>query len=193
MIAAFALLLVAVLFRVVAGFAGGNDSVWHNFSPFAAIALCGAVYLPRRAAIALPLIALLLSDIVLNVFRYHVPMLTWECVPSYFALALIAALGFSLRGKASAPALLGASVAGSLLFYVVTNTGAWLANPVYAKTFAGWLQALTVGDGVPGHPPTWWFYRHTLVSDVLFTTLFLGCMAATRRESAPLLREQPAQ
>ncbi len=193
MFAAFALLLVAVLFRVVAGFAGGNDSIWQNFSPLAAIALCGAAVLPRRVAIALPLAILFLSDVVLNVFHYHVSMLAWESVPSYFALALIAALGFALRGKANAPALLGASVAGSLLFYVLTNTGSWLGNPIYAKSFAGWLQALTVGDGIPGHPPTWWFYRHTLVSDVLFTSLFLTCMAATSRQSAPALREQPAQ
>ena len=183
--AALLLLFVVVIYRVVSGFAGSGDFSWmHNVAPLAAVALCGAAYLPRRLAFALPLAMLFLSDLVLNFFHYHQPLLTAEILPRYLALALIAALGFALRGHARLGTLLAASIVGSLLFYVVSNTGSWLYEPGYAKTFAGWLQALTIG--LPGYPPTWWFYRHTLLGDLFFTLLFAGCFALqTRREGSP--------
>lgn len=176
MFAALALLFVVVAYRIVSGFAGSTDYGWlHNFAPVAAVALCGAAYLPRRFAIALPLAMLFLSDLVLNVFHYHQPLLTVEIVPRYFALVLIAGLGFALRGRARLGPLLAASFAGSLIFFVLTNTGSWLYEPGYAKTFGGWVQALTTG--LPGYPPTWAFYRNTLLGDLLFTALFVGCMS----------------
>ena len=183
--AALLLLFVVVIYRVVSGFAGSADFAWmHNVTPLAALALCGAAYLPRRIAFPLPLAMLFVSDVVLNVFHYHQPILTVEILPRYLALALIAALGFSLRGHARLGTLLAASCAGSLLFYIITNTGSWLYEPGYAKTFAGWLQALTIG--LPGYPPTWWFYRHTLLGDLFFTLLFAGCLTVkTRRASLP--------
>lgn len=184
MIAPIVLLVVVVLYRIVLGIAGIHEMQWpHNFAPVAAVALCGAVYLPRRLALALPLAILFLSDIALN-HAYHQPFFTLEIVPHYAALLLIGAMGLALRGKVRLPGLLCASFAGSLIFYLVTNTGSWLGNPVYAKTLAGWLQALTTGDGAPEHPSTWAFYRHTLVSDLLFTLLFAGSLAFSRGAQA---------
>jgi hypothetical protein len=50
-------------------------------------------------------------------------------------------------------------------------------DPDYAKTLAGWLQALT--SGIPGYPPTWTFFRNTLLSGGLFTGLFAGALKLT--------------
>ena len=88
--AAFLLLFVVVIFRVVSGFAGSADFSWmHNVAPIAAVALCGAAYLPRRIAFPLPLAMLFLSDAALNLFHYHQPLLTVEILPRYLALAQI--------------------------------------------------------------------------------------------------------
>jgi hypothetical protein len=184
MFAALFLLVAVVLYRIFSGFAGSADFHWlHNFAPVGAIALCGAVYLPRRWAAALPLLMLLLSDLVLNLFHYHAPLFTWDILPRYLALALITGLGFALRGRANLLRMLLASVAGSLIFFLITNTGSWLSDPGYAKTSAGWLQAMTTG--LPGYPSTWWFYRYTLLSDLFYTALFVSCMTATAREPTP--------
>ena len=181
--AAFLLLFVVVIFRIVSGFAGSSDFSWmHNVAPLSAVALCGAAYLPRRLAFPLPLAMLFLSDLVLNLFLYHQPMLTVEILPRYLALVLIAALGYSLRGHARIGTLLAASCVGSLVFYVISNTGSWLYEPAYAKTFAGWLQALTIG--LPGFPPTWSFYRHTLFGDLFFTLIFAVCLTLCGRKEA---------
>ena len=40
--------------------------------------------------------------------------------------------------------------------------------------------------GLPGYPSTWWFYRYTLLSDLFFTLLFVGCMAAAKGGASSL-------
>jgi hypothetical protein len=193
MFAALLLLVVVVAYRIFSGFVGGHDFQWmHNFAPVAAVALCGAVYLPRRIAAILPLVMLFISDVVLNLFCYHQPLFTFDILPRYVALALISLLGFALRGHPNLLRLLGASVAGSILFFVISNTGSWLYDPGYAKTAGGWVQAMTTG--LPGYPPTWWFYRYTLLSDVFFTLLFVACMSAPtdRRPTHPAGNQNPA-
>jgi hypothetical protein len=195
MFSALALLLVVVAYRVACGFLGSGDLAWmNNFAPVAAIALCGAVYLPRRLAIALPLVMLVVSDVILNVGRYHEPLFTWDILPRYAALALISMIGFALRGRARFASLLGASVAGSVLFYLVTNTGSWISEPGYTKDLAGWMQAQTTG--LPGFVPSLWFFRQTLLSDACFTVLFAACMALqprARAVAAPAGREEFAR
>ena len=47
-------------------------------------------------------------------------------------------------------------------------------DPAYAKTLAGWIQALTTGQA--GYPPTWMFFGNSFLSSGLFTGLFAGAM-----------------
>jgi len=180
--AAIVLLLVVIFYRIFFGITQSADfGGLHNFAPVAAIALCGAVYLPRRIAVALPLVGLFVSDAVLNLVHYHLPLMTFDIVPRYVVLALISLMGLRLRNHARPLPLLAASFAGSVLFYIVTNTGSWIAEPGYAKSMGGWLQALTTG--IPGFPPTWWFYRHTLTGDLFFTVMFVGIMGWKAKSS----------
>ncbi len=189
MIAPIVLVLIAIVYRVVIGVAGMTHMEWlHNFSPFAAIALCGAIYFPRRIAILAPLAAFFVSDLILNAYYLATPHVTSivsvRMIPEYLALGLAAAIGWKLRANPKAGLILGASVLGSIAFYVITNTGDWLVEPLYAKTLAGWVQALTTG--IPGYPPTITFFRNTVASDLLFTAMFVACMAwKPRPQTAP--------
>jgi len=191
MIAAAVLLLVVVAYRIVLGMNGGADWTWlQNFSPLAALVLCGAIYFPRRIAILFPFAALLISDFVLNA-HYGASMVSLAMLPKYAALGLIGAFGWMLRDRPRVPLIVGAAIAGSALFFVLTNTGAWVVDPYYPKTLAGWGQALTYGRA-DWNPPTWVFFRNTLLSDVFFTLLFCACMSVRRQsapEPAPLHRE----
>jgi len=180
-IASILLFAAAVTYRLSVGLAGEHAGFWADFSPLAAIALCGGIYLPKKLALPLPLAALFLSDLVMNA-HYKAPLVDVEMLSRYLVLGLIVAFGFALRGRARVATILPVTAAGSLLFYIVTNTGSWLDQPGYAKTFAGWVQALTTG--LPGYPPTWTFFRNTLASDLLFTLLFVGCMAVTTRRAS---------
>ncbi len=176
MIVAALLVFVVILYRVVLGVAGTEEGQWfHNFSPMAAIALCGAIYFPRRIAIAVPLLALLVSDLILNA-HYGIGLINWAMLPQYFALGLIVGFGWMLRTNATPARTLATSIAGSAFFFLITNTAAWIADPIYPKTAAGWAQAMTVGDRI--HTPTTLeFFRNTLASDVIFTAAFLLCVS----------------
>lgn len=189
MIVAVILLVAAVVWRVLLGVTHSADFGWlHNFAPLSAIALCGAAFLPRRLAFSLPLVALFVSDLMLNVHyaKTHadVTLVSTEMLARYGALALIAWMGWTLRKSPRLPVMLGAGVIGSALFYIITNSASWITEPRYVKTFAGWIQALTTG--LPEYPSTLWFYRHTLVSDLLFTALFVLCLRSTDRTGEPM-------
>jgi hypothetical protein len=180
MIPALILILAAVVYRIVTGLAIISGSTWlSNFAPLAAIALCGAVYFPSKLKFTVPLVALFLSDVVLNV-HYGAPLLVPEIVCRYFALALIGWLGLVIADRPSWKTVLPGSLAGSSLFYVITNAFSWLSDPGYAKNFAGLIQALTVGLPQYSATPTWMFFRNSIVSDLLFTGLFVLCMAFFR-------------
>ncbi|MEO7932040.1 MAG: DUF6580 family putative transport protein [Chthoniobacterales bacterium] len=182
--AALFLIFVAILIRIVPPLLHVHHDWMGNFSPLASLVLCGAVFFPKRMAAWVPFLILLVSDFTLNIFAYSTPMLSWELVPRYFIFAVIGSWAFSKRETLGRKpmALLGTSVAASVFFYVATNTVSWVGDAGYAKTFAGWAQALTTG--LPGLPSTISFFRNSLVSDVLFTGLFLICMAVTSKKSA---------
>jgi hypothetical protein len=176
MIPALILILAAVIYRIVTGLAIISGSTWlSNFAPLAAIALCGAVYFPRRLKFALPLAALFLSDIVLNM-HYSAPLLAPEILCRYLALGLVGWLGLAVANNPSWKTLLPASLAGSTLFYIITNVFSWLSEPGYVKNLAGLIQALTIGLPQYSATPTWMFFRNSVVSDLLFTGLFVLCM-----------------
>jgi hypothetical protein len=180
MIPAFLLILATVAYRIVTGLAIISGSTWlSNFAPLAAIALCGAVYFPPKLKFTLPLIALFLSDVVLNV-NYGAPLLVPLMICRYFALALVGWLGLVIAKNGSLKTLLPASLAGSTLFYIITNAFSWLSDPGYANSFAGLVQALTVGLPQYSATPTWMFFRNSVVSDLVFTGLFVLCMKLGR-------------
>jgi hypothetical protein len=181
MIAALILLCSVVVYRLAAGWFGQDLGWLPNFAPLAAVALCGAIALPRRIALALPLAILFVSDLLLQ-FHYGTPFAPAEFLLRYSALAAIGLAGLALARRASFGRTLGTALAGSLLFYAVANTGTWIASPEYAKSFAGWIQSMTTG--LPGYPPAWTFLRNALVGDALFTALFWVCAIAPAQRLA---------
>jgi hypothetical protein len=180
MIAAFLLILVVVVYRIATGLFIHSGAGWlSNFAPFAAIALCSAAYFPARYKLSVPLIALLISDAVLNVY-YSAPLFTGHIIGRYLALTLIGCLGIMLQNRASLKALIPASIASSTLFYFVSIVFSWVSDPGYVKNFAGLIQALTLGLSQYSATPSWMFFRNSLVSDLLFTVLFVACMNFAR-------------
>lgn len=178
----FAAVVVYRLLPVLLGVTLHQPGWLPNFSPMAALCLCGAAFLPRRLAIAVPFVALLGTDLALNA-HYGFPLFTLEFLGTIVAFAAVTALGWRLRKNARPGVIFPAVLGGSLFFYIVTNTASWLTltEPSYAKTAAGWMQALTTG--LPGYAPTWVFYRNTLAGDVLFAVLFLACIRWSREPS----------
>ena len=145
-----------------------------NFSAAHALLFCAAFWLPGWMGWVLPLATIIVTDILLNLFQYNASVFDPRLVTNWMILALFVVLAKWLaRRRSYGRGFLG-TLLGALLFYLVSNTVSWMVNPAYAKTIAGWVQALTVG--LPGFPPTWVFGLKSLLGTGLFTGLFAGAM-----------------
>jgi hypothetical protein len=195
MIPAFFLVFSAVAYRITTGLLIHSGATWlSNFTPLAAIALCSAAYFPKKYKFAVPLVTLFISDAVINL-RYDAPLLDLQILVRYAALALVGYIGVLLQNRASLKRLLPAAIAGSTIFYAITNAFSWLSDPGYAKNFSGLVQSLTLGLPQYSATPSWMFFRNSLVSDLLFTLLFVVCMNLGRsrgRSGARAARFRPA-
>ena len=142
-----------------------------NFTPIGAMALFSGAYLGRRAlAFVAPLAAMLLSDAVLGFYSGM-----WV---TYLAVALVALLGAITLQKRT-PVRIGlAAVAGSALFFLVSNFGTWALSGMYPHTAAG-LAACYVA-AIP-------FFQNTLAGDLFYATLLFGGFALLER-ALPTLR-----
>jgi len=176
MIPALLLVLSVAAYRITTGLLIHSGATWlSNFTPLAAIAICSAAYFPKKYKFSVPLITLFVSDTVINL-RYGAPLLDLQIVLRYAVLAVVGCIGVLLQNRpagAGLKTLLPASIAGSVIFYLTTNAFSWLSDPGYAKNWGGLIQAVTTGLPTYSATPSWMFFRNSLISDLLFTLLFV--------------------
>ncbi len=186
---AIALIVLAAAWRVV----GAHAPALSNFAPLMALTFCGAVYFRDKRLWLAPLVALTLSDLYLDYYYASKFGETWmwtSVLVRLLCFTLALPLGMLVAQRKNWLTLFGGALGGALFFYLATNTDAWLRDIYYAKTAAGWWQAMTLGR--PEFPPTLWFFRNTLASDLLFTGLFAAAMefAALKRGDESLLAKR---
>jgi hypothetical protein len=156
-----------------------------NFSPVEAIALFGGAYFANRSwALVVPLIAMVLSDIALGLinggsYMSYVASLSFWSV--YVCIALSTVIGFGLRGKVGGASVLGYSLAGSALFFAVTNFATWFGSAgMYPQTGSGLVAAYVAG--IP-------FFQWTVLGTLFYSAMLFGGFALLRRQ-LPSLRMQ---
>jgi hypothetical protein len=139
-----------------------------NLQPLGALFFCGMALFGLRGII-LPTL----------VWFITYPMTSLQQGYGWSAQILVPLLGFAAMillarsfQKASPRKVFLGSLASALVFYLVTNTLSWAMDPLYTKSFAGLVQALTVG--LPQFAtPTWIFFRNSLISQSAFSALFI--------------------
>jgi len=144
-----------------------------NFAPVGALALFGGAYFSsKRAALAVPLLSLVAGDIFIGFHRL---------VPYVYASFLVSvAIGFWLRRKRSASRIGGATAAGAIQFFLITNFAVWATSiGSYPKNFGG-LAACYIA-GVP-------FFWNTLAGDAFYVAVLFGVIALAEKRF-PSLRE----
>ncbi|MCF8378397.1 MAG: hypothetical protein K9H49_02400 [Bacteroidales bacterium] len=131
---------------------------WPNFTPIAAMALFGGAYLKKKhLAFIIPFAALLLSDVFLGFHRWMIAV--------YISFGLVVMIGMYLRNRVKVGSVLLATLASSLLFFVITNFAMWIGSPFYPQNFAGLIECYTLA--VP-------FLNNGILGDLLFSTVFFG-------------------
>jgi hypothetical protein len=131
-----------------------------NFVPTGALALVsGSVLGGRWIAYGVPLAAMLAADLVLGL---HGQMLV-----VYGCLAVVVWLGTRLGGRRGLIPVTAASVAGSTLFFVVTNLGVWAFDGLYPHSLEGLLACYVAA--LP-------FYGNSLIADLLYSWALFGLL-----------------
>jgi hypothetical protein len=126
-----------------------------NVSPIAALALFSGALVSSWGGVAIPLIALVISDLFLG-FHNTIPFV-------YGGFILITGIGYLIRKKIS-PLYVGlGSLVGSTLFFVITNFGVWATSIMYEKSLNGLLKCYYMG--LP-------FFRNTILGDIFYTAIF---------------------
>ncbi|HSX06293.1 MAG TPA: DUF6580 family putative transport protein [Candidatus Saccharimonadia bacterium] len=134
-----------------------------NFAPVTAIALFGGSVLPRKLALWVPLLVMMLSDAFIGF--YNMAPVIWAC---YAAIAF--ASNIFLR-EFRVFRTIAAILASSLFFFVVTNFAVWISSGMYVHTWFGLTKCYVLA--LP-------FFRNTLASDAIYTTALFGVFIAVR-------------
>ena len=130
-----------------------------NFAPIAAIALFAGVYLGKRYAIALPIIAMVIGDLFIGFYEWPLMVAVYTC------FALTGLLGALIRKHKSLETVVAGGIIASVLFFLATNWAVWQFSPWYAKTFDGLLQSFALA--LP-------FFRNTLLGNLFYTGVLFG-------------------
>lgn len=134
-----------------------------NFGPVGAVALfAGAKLGSWRWAIVIPMTAMLLSDAFLGMHSL-VPVV-------YGCLLFNVWLGWRIHNRLRPANVIGSSLIGSVVFFVVTNLGCWLA--FYDHTMAGLTSCYMLA--IP-------FFHNTVLGDLFFTSALFGMLALAER------------
>lgn len=135
-----------------------------NVTPLMAIALFGGTYLAKRWAILLPLTIVILSDAILG---WHTTMpFGWA------AFAVTGMIAWWVRRQPNVTRIATAALAGSVLFFLITNLGVWLVGGLYPPTAAGFQRCYIAA--LP-------FFRNSLLGDVVYTGALFGGFALASR------------
>lgn len=142
-----------------------------NLQSVTAVALFGGATLAdKRLAFLVPLGAMFVTDLVLG---FHD-----EMAVVYGSFAAIVCIGLWLQQRRSAPFIVGAALASSVLFFVTTNFGVWAFDRMYPLTWQGLVACYTAA--LP-------FFRNTLEGDLLYTLVLFGGFGLLERRF-PVLR-----
>jgi hypothetical protein len=159
-----------------------------NFAPLTALAIFGAVrYADRRAALLTPLLALLASDLVQELLYRYGLVVEWGLYRGmwvvYGTTALMALMARLAQGARLPVVIAATTLAGSCLFFLVTNFAVWADGSLYPRTSEGLVACYTAA--IP-------FFRNALAGDAVYATVLFGSWALAEA-GLPALRPAPAK
>ncbi len=130
-----------------------------NFAPIGAVALFGGVYLKKRYALIVPIVAMVISDIFIGFDSLQSRLMV------YGSFMLIGLLGLAIRNHKNIFTVVGGTLAGSTLFFLITNCVLFYSTKMYPHTLAGQIASYT--NALP-------FFRATLLGDLFYVAVLFG-------------------
>lgn len=133
-----------------------------NFVPVSASAIFGGIYLNKKWAFILPIASMIIADMVLGFSLTDIPFV-------YGSILLSAGIGIWISSKREnkpvfAFSVLFGTLSSSVIFYLITNFGAWLTLSMYTKDFNGLIQSYVMA--LP-------FFKNSVAGDLFFISVFV--------------------
>src|SRR5579863_2406107 len=97
-----------------------------------------------RRQLWIPFALLAASDVALTKLVYSYP-LTWDLLASWAYYAGVLGLGMNLRENSRPVRLIGAALASSVSFFLLSNFAVWACWDMYPKNLAGLMTAYALG------------------------------------------------
>ncbi len=136
-----------------------------NFTAIGGLALFGGSYFSSRwQSLSVPLVALFISDFFLG---FHSTLLF-----VYGAVALIGVLGWSLQEKKTVLRLGTYALSASAIFFLISNFGVWLMEPLYPKSASGLINCYWMA--LP-------FLENQILGDLFYCGLLFGAFEWGKR------------
>ncbi len=150
--------MLAYLFVVLAVAVRFMPHPW-MFTPVTGSLLFFGARGPHRQ-LWIPFVLLAASDVALTKLVYAYPF-TWDHYVTFAWYAAVLWLGTRLGAKTKWVPVIGAALASSASFFLITNLVAWAWLDMYPKNLSGVMMSYAAG--LP-------FFRHALAGDLIFTT-----------------------
>jgi len=183
------MILLAAAFRLVQS--SNVFSILSNVTPVGAIALFGGCYFHDRwKAFLVPLLALFISDIVINRIFYfdHWTFFYSGAYWVYGSFALVVLLGHLIK-KVTFTSVLISAIGAAVLHWLVSDFGVWAAGGTdfttgipFTRDFSGYVRCLYVA--LP-------FLRNMAVGNLVFCGVLFGAFE-WMQQKYPTLKIQEA-
>tara|TARA_Y100000310_G_C20672931_1_gene811279 strand:- start:1150 stop:1713 length:564 start_codon:yes stop_codon:yes gene_type:complete len=132
-----------------------------NFTPVGALALFAGVYLAKKSrfALLLPLGVMFLTDLFIGFYDFKLMAMV------YLSFLFYAVFGLLIQKRKNLLSIASATLAGSFLFYLMTNFAVWAFSSFYPATLQGLMFSYSMA--LP-------FLKYTLLGDLFFVAVFFG-------------------
>ncbi|MCP9292407.1 DUF6580 family putative transport protein [Gracilimonas sediminicola] len=157
----------------------------YNFAPIGSMSIFGAAYFTdKKFSFLVPLFAMFFSDLLVNNLLYanfyggftlFTPGFYWM----YGAIALIVVAGIFILKKVNTTTVIAGSLSASVIFFLVTNFGVWLSNPMYPQGIEGLLMSYTAG--IP-------FFHYTVIGDLFYSGVMFGAFEYAKTKTPAFQR-----
>ena len=154
---AYLFILIGALLRVIPHPA--------NFAPIGAIALFGGTYLPKKYALVLPIAAMVVSDFFIGFDSIQSRAIV------YGSFLLAGLIGMLIRRRKNFWTVAAGSLAGSVLFYLITNFAFFYLTSMYPHDLNGIISSYI--NALP-------FFRNTVLGDLFYVSVFFGLYELVR-------------
>jgi len=130
-----------------------------NFTAIGAIALFSGLYLEKKQAFWLPIIAMFISDIFIGFYNPYI------MATVYLGFTVTVLIGQTLKNKLTTIPVIGGILSASIIFFLLTNTAVWLFGTMYTHNLSGLLESYYMA--IP-------FWRNEILADLFYSGVLIG-------------------